>query len=175
MPNEILDQPIKNDFPKIRKPYSSILEYTILITNGIFIIFGVAFCWSIAFSERTWLFLVNPTVFILLFGIAPFHFVYKWQKASSIYDTTQSLRLLKELSNHLAIFLAPVILALWLLLFFFFSGFLTDVNTWTTSPIESYSTLFIRFLIFFPFLILGPLQFFFIRKANKINKKLTTS
>lgn len=172
MTNEILDDPINSNFPKIRKSYSSALEFTILIVNGLFIVFGVFVCWSIAFSEGTWLFLINPTVFVLLFGIPPFHFVYQWRKASLSYDASKNVEGLKKLSDHMAPFLASVILGIWLLIFFFLhelflSLFIGDDTT-------SYSLLLLRFIIFLFLVVLGPIQFFFIRRASKISKQFLT-
>lgn len=170
MSNKILDSPINSNFPKIRKSYSSALEWAILIANGLFVCIGVFICWSIAFTEGTWLFLVNPTIFILLFGAPPFHFVYQWRIASLEYDTSKNVSSLKKLSNHIAIFLAPVILGLWILLFLFLYQFFLDLFEWNS--LQSYKLLFWRFTVFLFFVILGPVQFFYIQRSNKINKQL---
>ncbi len=172
MPNEILDSPTRGNFQKIRKPYTSILEYIILITNGIFIVLGVFICWSIALTEENWLFLINPTVFVLLFGIPPFHFVYKWRKASQEYEITQNTNLLKPLSSHVAIFLAPVILGLWILIFLFLSSFFFALTEFDSNATQGNSLFLWRLMVLFLLIALGPIQFFFIRNTNKISQKL---
>lgn len=175
MSNNILDNPIHSPLVKIRKFYFDALEWTILIANAFFIILGVFICWSIAFKEGTWLFLINPTVFVLLFGIPPFHYIYKFRKASIKYDFDQDLSLLQELSNHVAVFLTPVILGLWLLIFALFSDlFLKSLDN---NFFMNQSTVLLswRLALLLPVLILGPVQFFFIRKLHKINKKLNPS
>jgi hypothetical protein len=173
MSNEILDNP-QNDFPKIRKAYFSVLEFSILIANGLFILIGVFICWRSAFIEGTWLFLVNPTIFILLFGIPPFHFIYQWRKASLEYDASKRADALKKLSNHVAILLTPIVFGLLVLLFLFLflrQSFLEMLVSGINNNGDYILYLWLV-IVFLFFVILGPVQFFFIRKASKINKQL---
>lgn len=164
--NELLDSPV--GLKTIRQPYFNIIEWSIMIINGLFTFFGVLLFWGIAFKSGTWLLFINPPCFILLFGLTPIFYIRQWRTASIEYDKTNNTTLLQNISMGLIGFVhigTGIVCTLILLMFAgVIYGETASLRTWLSPGI---------IMLLLPFVILGPVQFLFIRMTKKITGNIT--
>lgn len=158
MSNKILDQPV-NLHKTIRKPYFTIVEFLLLFLNGLLVFVGVSACFYFAYTEQLWLFIVNPTVFILFFGVPPLLFIPQWRAASLEYDDSQRTIKLIDLSKQK---IPRVMLFTSLLSFVFCIGLIVTAFFYLNSSRSDYM---ITLISIAPTLVLGPVQFFFTKST----------
>lgn len=158
MNNQILDE-FTTDVERIRLPKAVVIEVILFVFNGLFLVVGIGLSWRAAFNNGIWLLLINPPVFIVLFGLLPILFIRKWRRLSMAYEAGESVSW-SDLDGVFLDFTYKIGGAIWTgisVLGIFFG--------W-------YTTIYALFLLLFPALVLGPLQFWYIRRCIGIKQKM---
>lgn len=162
----LLDQPLNEGIP-IRLPYLSIIEWGIVLMNGLFCLIATLACWIIAFEDGSWMMLINPPVFIVLFSVPQIHYILKWRAASFAYDETRTKKLLRELPNGFIVVAYPIASVIWTLFFV-----LLVIIQYTEFD-GDWISIVVLLIFLIPFLTLGPIQFFFFFQIRGIQKRFS--
>lgn len=156
MPNELLDD---HKIPQLslRKSYYDLFEYSIFICNILFLLVGIGGCWSYAISEKVWLLLINPPVFIVVFSVPTILFVKKWRHFSKAYEQGDTTQKWGDVAGFTLDFLHPVAgivfnLACLIVSFFVFTNF----------------SIGLHILVWGIAIVLGPLQYLYLRKIKQL-------
>jgi len=163
MPNQLLDAPIQDSAHKIRKPYFDVVEYAIMISNGMILFFGIGGCWMVVLNGGTWVFILNPPVFIVLFCYTPLGYMLHWRKASIAYEQRGEKQGLINLKGNFMTFVRWVTTALWSVLLITGVPYLLKVE-----EDVSYLVVAVGLLVLF---IVGPVQTWFVARVMKIRDK----
>ena len=171
MPSPILDAPEKPTL-KLRKPYFSLIENTLLLFNLLFLLIGIGFCWFYL-ARESWLFIINPPIFILLMAGSPLIYIIRWQKASKAYDNFNETELLQAFTKQSTPIFHPLYELLWTIVFVLSLLFAIVFVFWTdTAPVLA--KLSVPLLIINS-LLLGPVHYLFIKRIRKLAMRVLTA
>lgn len=171
MPSQILDAP-EHPILKLRKPYFSLIENTLMLFNLLFILIGVGFCWFYLASE-SWIFIINPPIFIFLMAGSPLIYIIKWQKASKAYDKLHKTELLQAFTQQSTPIFHPFYELLWTIVFVLSLLFTLIFVLWTdTAPLLAKVSS--PFLVLTS-LLLGPMHYLFLKRIRKLAMRVLTA
>lgn len=165
MPNSSpLDMPLQEGRVVVRQKHSTLLEVIIGGTNAAFmLLFTVTAIWGTIENGFT-LFLFVPYIFALAIAVSVGLFLWEWRKATLEYEQTGDIQLLEARQIDLPIFMAGISLFFWgiYVLFMGYNLFFGNFHSW--GVIARY------LLLLLPGIILGPLQYIYIKHLDKLRK-----
>ena len=170
MPRNILDEHFSEGKSiKVRYFFCSFLELLIILADALGVLVGVGYSWYYAFQDLSnyWLLLINPVIFILLFGLPSIKYLWAWRVQSIELEKTQNIQLYNLDRSDLigyAQFVSGVITFLLVL-----SVFINFRDTGLVAlPISVWG-------IIAYFVVIGPVQFLYVYYINRTDDSLSYS
>ena len=167
MIQEPLDDPLgQHAFVVVRSAQTPFIEIVLLTSNAL-IVLGV---WWVAweFWRESGLGFASFTLvlFLTLLTAVPAYYLWQWRQASLVYQRTRSVHLFKPLKGHQASFFARMALLFWCVYFL-----MVGVAWFMISGSNRY-LLGWYLLLALPGLVLGPFQYLYMRKLEKLTAQV---